>query len=114
MTTTEQPADTIRRAAAHLRALAAAASTPPWTVRPRWADDPDGSATVTSGDGGPLVHGNTGTRGRPPFLIGADARYVTALDPAVGLALADLLDAQADAGDVLVVGLAHRILGEAP
>ncbi|MEU0940394.1 hypothetical protein [Embleya sp. NPDC005971] len=111
MTDPEPPADTIRRAAAHLRTLAAGASLLPWRTRSRFADDPDGAAAITTGDGGDLLHGASGTRGRSPWLRGGDARYIAALDPAVGLDLADLLDAQADTGDVLVLTLARRILG---
>ncbi|MFE3197180.1 hypothetical protein [Embleya sp. NPDC059237] len=121
---TDEPADTIRRAAEHLRALAAAASAPPWAVRPRWADDPTGSADVTDGSGGTLVHGRSGTRGRAPFLRGPDARYVAAMGPAVGLALATWLDecaTQAATGSVDEPGavaaaltIARTILGGQP
>jgi len=114
VTDTETPADTIRRAATHLRTLATAADAPPWTLRPVFGSDPDGASYVETGDGTRLARGGSaGTRGRYPHLSGADARYVTAMDPAAGLALADLLDAHADTGDATVLTVARHILGGA-
>ncbi|SCD61665.1 hypothetical protein [Streptomyces sp. PpalLS-921] len=125
MTTTPTPADELRAAARELRKLATAASTdqagrptsrwavryqpgvlpgaPPQTDRPCYLKavdeaDPDGRGAR------PLLHGNRGSRGRPPSMDPQHAEYAAAMDPGVGLALADWLDAAAVAHDATVTG----------
>ncbi|OPC79954.1 hypothetical protein B4N89_02430 [Embleya scabrispora] len=122
----EQPADTIRRAATHLRALANAAAQGggEWEFHQDDADladlfDEDDPArlgttgTLATVGGGNLLHGPI-HRTAGPCIDTRHGRYIATLDPAAGLTLADVLDAQAAGGDALVLAFAHRILGEQP
>ncbi|WP_318205356.1 hypothetical protein [Streptomyces sp. SCL15-4] len=104
------PADEIRTAAAKLRTLAAATST-----------DTDGTPTThwnskDQGHGRSLLCGSYTTNGRgeqvgwpslvrggsfqrPSYMHTQHADYAAAMDPTVGLLLADLLDDMADGDD---------------
>ncbi|MWA08811.1 hypothetical protein [Streptomyces sp. BA2] len=110
------PADELRAAAETLRALATAASTDPqgrptahWDVRYRPGVLPgapaqrDGSCALIATDSPTavrLLHGGSiGTRGGQPSISPDHGRYAAAMDPTVGLALADLLTAVADNPD---------------
>ncbi|MBZ6250536.1 hypothetical protein KVH27_19410 [Streptomyces olivaceus] len=106
------PADELRTAADTLRALATAAATDSdgnptahWAVRyrpgvtpgaPEQRDRPVTLVAVDLGTDEPLLHGgSSGSHGRGSRpSIGPDhGRYAAAMDPAVGLALATLLEA---------------------
>ncbi|MBP8538578.1 hypothetical protein [Streptomyces sp. MK37H] len=102
--TDASPADEIRAAAENLRALATAASTATatpierggtpttrWYFKERekghgylYAANPDGPGTR-------LIHSTAG-RGSYPSMRARHGEYAAAMDPTVGLALADLLD----------------------
>ncbi|QCX81088.1 hypothetical protein C9F11_37525 [Streptomyces sp. YIM 121038] len=102
------PTDEIRTAAATLRALATAASTATSapldrggkpTTRWHFAERPGfGSgylyAENPNGPGARLTHG-TGRDGHPGMRT-RHGQYAAAMDPTVGLALADWLDLEAD------------------
>ncbi|MER5750660.1 hypothetical protein [Streptomyces sp. NPDC002088] len=104
------PADEIRAAALRLRTLATAASTDPdgtptanWHAHPRWPDDPDGSSLLygdylTREDGRtiswPLLNRGSSSQ-RMAHMHTQHADYAAAMDPTVGLALADWLDSAA-------------------
>ncbi|WP_406227418.1 hypothetical protein [Streptomyces anthocyanicus] len=113
------PADELRTAADKIRTLATAASTDPhgrptthWSVRYRPGVHPDAPAerdqpcALIATDGPTevrlLLGGAIGNRGGSRAAIYPDhGRYAAAMDPAVGLALADWLDQAArhyDAG----------------
>ncbi|MFJ2110570.1 hypothetical protein ACIOEX_01355 [Streptomyces sp. NPDC087850] len=122
------PADDLRAAAALLRDLADAASTDQsgrptarWTVRYRPGSTPGSPPQTgrscyldaideadTEGRGArPLLHGGGGgTRPRPPSVEPQHGRYIAAMHPAVGAALADWLNAGARAHDAAVKGAA--------
>lgn len=120
------PADEITAAADKLRALATAASTgrkgeptTTWAVRyhinefTRQEERDHGCrlvATDTADENGhgatQLFHGPSGGhggRGPGPSMRPQHAAYIAAMDPTVGLALADLLDDQADGDDEGVI-----------
>lgn len=82
------PADEIRTAAAHLRALATAATPGPWTTD---SSIPYGHRVGSSDEADWVAwtgeHGEDGSQ--------ADAAYIAAMGPPVALALADWLDATA-------------------
>lgn len=101
------PVDELRTAATRLRQLATAASTDNdgtptahWHTEPCWPKDDDGNRFLygdhlTRDDGRtiswpPLLRG--GMRSRAPYMHGQHADYAAAMDPTVGLALADWLD----------------------
>lgn len=108
------PAGELRTAADKLRALATAASTgrsgeptTHWQFTERRLDSgkPWGSGTLHAIDqldtgtdprlGKELIHGSSGTRGLPPSMAVQHGAYIAAMDPTVGLALADWLDSAA-------------------
>lgn len=118
------PADELRTAANKLRALATAASTDQkgrptthWAVRyrpgvtpgaPEQRDRP--CALVATDDTGHparlLLHGGSSGphgRGSRPAVEPQHGEYIAALDPTLGLTLADLLDDQADGDDEGVI-----------
>ncbi|MGV9803900.1 hypothetical protein ACWDTP_38265 [Mycobacterium sp. NPDC003449] len=125
------PADQIRAAAELLRALATAASTDPdglptarWHTEPCWPDDDSTRFLygdhLTRDDGRriswPLLN-RGGSPQRPSYMHGQHAEYAAAMDPTVGLALADWLDAAAEDAeqvgpDPRAVAVARRILGD--
>lgn len=99
----ETPADVIRRAAALMRRRAEAAAGGPWTASPVWSTTPAATSAVYS-----LAHpsgsvesevvasGRVDTRRggiRDPY----NAVHIAAWHPTVALAVADWLDAEADA-----------------
>ncbi|MBW5420310.1 hypothetical protein GKQ77_01825 [Streptomyces sp. BG9H] len=94
------PADELRTAAATLRVHAAAAAedsgNTTWHTTRHFPDQPNTTyTTVWATDGKPLLRGGGG-RGRPhPYVSAPVGDYIAAMDPAVGLALADWLDATA-------------------
>ncbi|MFB6776534.1 hypothetical protein ACFCX0_03675 [Streptomyces sp. NPDC056352] len=87
------PAAELRAAAEKLRSLAAEASPAPWTVN-QWGNVETAGyeevAEVWPLQSGPQVN----------------AAYIAAMHPAVGLVLADWLDAAAKSYDALVIGAA--------
>lgn len=114
------PTDEIRAAAEKLRTLATAASTDTdgtptahWSCSPRWREEEVRRPTadmphflygdyLTRDDGKviswpKILRG--GTQQRPSQMDRAHAQYAAAMDPTVGLALADLLDDLADGDD---------------
>lgn len=99
------PADEITAAATRLRALATAAAndsgSPHWEAKRLFPQYPDSTATrLRANPGGPLLHGGGGIA---PMVTGPVGDYIAAIDPTVGLALADLLDDQADGDDEGVI-----------
>lgn len=102
------PADELRAAADRLRKLATAASTDrhgrdtsTWISEQRSLTDgqlrtPDGISLLRGGSSGP-----GGRRGLPPRLNPQHAAYIAAMDPALGLVLADWLDGAARGWDAL-------------
>ncbi|WP_318201088.1 hypothetical protein [Streptomyces sp. SCL15-4] len=112
------PAEEIRTAAQRLRTLATAASTDTdrtptahWHTKPCWPNDGNGPRYLygdhlTRDDGRtiswPLLN-RGGSPQRPSYMHGQHADYAAAMDPTVGLALADLLDDLADGDDEGVV-----------
>jgi hypothetical protein len=97
--TTTTPAQTLRRAAARVRQLAAAAAedsgSPHWSASRILPDQPESRMTrVVAGSGGSLIHGR-GER-RSPFFHAPVGDYIATMGPGVGAALADWLDAVAD------------------
>lgn len=125
---TTSPAALLRAAADTLRALATAASTDErggptarWHFTERnshgsgylYAANPDGPGArlIHGGSSGP--HG----RGTRPSMDARHGEYAAAVDPAVGLALADWLAAAADAAELAgpdprAVAVARQLLGE--
>ncbi|ROQ69201.1 hypothetical protein EDD93_3698 [Streptomyces sp. 840.1] len=111
-----QPADELRTAATLLRQLATAASTdqegyptthwavryqpgvlpgdPPQTDRSCYLDAVD-TADADGRGGRRLLHGSRGARTRPPSVDPQHGRYIAAMDPGVGLAVADWLEQEA-------------------
>lgn len=110
-------ADELRAASARLRALAAAASTDKrgnptahWDVQyrpgvlPGTPEQLDQNCALIATDEGErprrgfrrLLHGGSGgTRGTAPSVEPQHGRYIAAMDPTVGLALSDWLEATA-------------------
>ncbi|MEU1373017.1 hypothetical protein ABZ442_05045 [Streptomyces triculaminicus] len=128
------PAAALRATADKLRTLAAAASvdtsgrsTATWSVRYRFITA-TGEPRREHGcylDAGPDGHvqllrsGSTGPHGRGtrPHMHAQHAEYIAAMDPAVGLALADLLDDLSDGDDEGVINpwalaVAQQLLGD--
>ncbi|MGW1071530.1 hypothetical protein [Streptomyces sp. NPDC002537] len=117
----DAPGDTLRAAAEKLRALATAAAsaddgapTAHWRYEPqchdsgkRWGTGHlyaiDTAEQIPTGLGRGrirLLHGGGhGTRSRAPFLTDGVGEYIAAMGPATGLALAELLAAEADVAD---------------
>ncbi|MEU2510531.1 hypothetical protein [Streptomyces syringium] len=127
--TDTSPAAVLRAAADHLRALAAAASTDGhgsptacWDFEEYCfhSGEGRGAGMLYATDDGPyqtrLLHGAAG-RGGGPRVHRQHGEYIAAVNPAVGLALADLLAdlAHGDAfGEInpWALALAQRLLGE--
>lgn len=89
------PTDEIRTAADKLRALATAAAdnsgSSNWHATRHFPDQPDSTFTTLWATGvRPLLGG--GGRGRVPYVHAPVGDYAAAMDPAVGLALATLLE----------------------
>lgn len=124
------PADELRTAAATLRALATTASTGrAGEPTVRWAftetssdfGKGHGSGMLRATDaldaeadprlGKPLIHGSSGTRGRAPSLAVQHGEYIAAMDPTLGLLLADWLDSAAQ--DAEQIGPDHHALAVA-
>jgi hypothetical protein len=113
---TEHPANKLHRAAEKVRGLANAATPGPWH------HEPGSSGHDNEGKPWPANY-VAATNVRPRFKVHsvADAAYIAAMDPAVGLAIADWLDE--DAGTYANVApdcfpkrpldVALKILGEA-
>jgi hypothetical protein len=115
-------ADQIRRAAARLRELAEGARAGDWFTEPSDLT-PDATLVLAK-----WQHGQRRVAtcsGSLPEGNAANAAYIAALGPDVGLALADLLDLQADMGDAAendpttchsfctpALAVARKILGE--
>jgi hypothetical protein len=110
MSTPQAPAETLHAAAQLLRERAREAAPGPWRV-----SFIDGTLPVVDGPGGGHLVAETRQR--------ADAEYIAGMHPAVGLALADLLESFATCGceedgdhwpeKAIALRLARLILGEA-
>jgi hypothetical protein len=92
------PTAEIRTAAKKLRALATAAAdnsgSSNWHATRHFPDQPDSTFTTLWATGvRPLLGG--GGRGRVPYVHAPVGDYAAAMDPTVGLALADWLDFEA-------------------
>lgn len=108
------PATELRTAAATLRALATAASTATSTPidkggKPttRWHfAERNGSssgylyAENPNGPGARLIHGGADSRGTHPNMRTRHGQYAAAMDPTVGLALANWLDWEAETAPI--------------
>lgn len=92
--TTPGHADTLRRAAAHLRTLATAAAhdtgSTRWEARRRRPGTTRTSTTLHATGASHLLHG--GSTGPGPFVTGPVGDHIAAMDPSLALALADHLD----------------------
>ncbi|MFJ6667450.1 hypothetical protein [Streptomyces sp. NPDC091383] len=102
------PADEIKQAATKLRALATAAAensgNPDWTATRHFPTQPDSTYTTLWATGVQPLLGGAGGRGRPPAYVTAPVGdYIATMDPTIGIAIADLLDDQADGDDEGVV-----------
>lgn len=134
------PAEELRAAATKLRQLATAAATGRSTEpTARWAftelcfdsgkgwgsgmlraiDGLDADADPHLGQA--LIHGSSGSRGRAPSLAAQHGAYIATMEPTVGLALADWLDATArtadDEGAAFLdeaLAVARQLLGTTP
>ncbi|MFD5384320.1 hypothetical protein ACFWMG_04985 [Streptomyces sp. NPDC127074] len=127
--TDTSPAVQIRAAAELLRALATAASTATatpidkggkpttrWHFKKREQDSGYLYAANPDGPGTRLIHSNAG-RGSYPSMRTRHGEYAAAMDPTVGLALADWLDSAADDAEQVgpdphALAVARQILGE--
>ncbi|MGW1979204.1 hypothetical protein [Streptomyces sp. NPDC001889] len=109
------PADTLRAAASRLRALATAVPDGPWHSDPEFD-----SCTYEQG-----VYTSTAPRERVAEVYGKGdqpksiARYVAAMHPGLGAALAEWLEDAADGDDrgeisPYALEVARQILGEGP
>lgn len=96
----ETPAAVLKRAADKLRALAAAATPPPWTATPRYRK---GTQTIVQVDvtKPPLPGSNVPQEASVRPSSAADALYGAAMDPGVGVALADWLESTAATVDAV-------------
>jgi hypothetical protein len=111
---TESPAAFLRRASTHLRALAQAASPGPWERPLNTRYKAIVTAPLPEGETGSYIDGvdrATGERERCCVVLantwsngkhyrkrsGRDLEYIAAMHPGVALAVADWLDAEADA-----------------
>ncbi|SFY52085.1 hypothetical protein [Streptomyces sp. F-1] len=94
------PAEEIKQAATRLRELATAAAdnsgSSNWHTTRHFPDQPDSTFTSLWATGVRPLLGGAGGRGRPPAYVKAPVGdYIAAMDPAVGLALADWLETTA-------------------
>lgn len=134
----EKTADLLGRAAAHLRRSLLGVTEGPWTASPVWSPDSTNTSAVYSAalpPGSEVVGSSDKPRQRPTAVSAptsrggiwnpCDAVYIATMDPLVGGALADLLEATAldiekgaippwpASWDVAAPALARAILGEA-
>jgi hypothetical protein len=118
------PAEELRAAAAKIRALATAASedsgSSHWETIRVHPEYPESTSTrLRANPGGLLIHGGGYGKRPGPRVSGPVGDYIAAMEPAVGLVLADLLDDQAAGDDEGVINpwalaVARQILGTTP
>ncbi|SES03935.1 ead/Ea22-like family protein [Streptomyces qinglanensis] len=111
--TDPSPADELRTAAARLRALATAATPGPWRQHDTHLGQYGHTATVLSGE-----RNDTELRAWLPTMsqeswdetrnVWADAAYIAAMHPGIGLALADWLEHAAQQEAYTLAEWGHR------
>ncbi|TGZ14708.1 hypothetical protein DV517_61910 [Streptomyces sp. S816] len=94
------PAQELQAAADKLRAAATAAAddsgSTAWHTTRHFPERPDSTFTTLWATGSRTLLRGGGGRGRPPAYVSAPVGdYIAAMDPTVGLALAELLEAEA-------------------